>query len=257
MPSRVISQQLKIYSEKTNTYLSISKIPNCSIATSLEDADIILDSSQKLTFENINITEYFAKNNKIKSSQPYSKYIDQQSMLYYVNTKQALYTKIATVPYHEFINNSSFNHFVEMFKTIPFDLIKLSKDDETILATDTLENLISSHNELLQHTLIEDVIFSSTPKYMVRQIKNSNMKHIYGCISSVDNITHIATNIKLPEQLSSLVKLLFDGFAGFFEIEYFDNVNKHEIFSFKLKMNSDILSTDVMNIPQVQTTFNE
>lgn len=255
MPSKVVSQQLKIYSENTSNYLAISKIPNCSIATSLEDADIILDSSNKLTFESIDITSYFAKSTKIKSIQPYSKYVDQQSMLYYINTKQALYTKIATVPYHEFINNSSFQYFVDMYKDMMFDLIEMNKDDEIVITTDTLANIISTHNDILQSTLIEDVLFSSTPKYMVRQIKNSNIQHVYGCISTDGQYIHVASNNKLPEQILSLIKLMFDGFAGFFQIEYFDNVNKHEIFSLKLSMHPDILSSNVINIPQVQKAF--
>lgn len=255
MSSKVVSQQLKIYSENTSHYLSICKIPNCSVATSLDDADIILDSSKKLTFENIDITSYFAKSTKIRSIQPYSKYVDQQSMLYYINTKQALYTKIATVPYHEFIDNSSFKYFVEMYKHMQFDLIEMIKDDETVLTTDTLYNILNSHSEILQSTLIEDVLFSSAPKYMVRQVKNPNMQSVYGCISVDGNTTHVASNVKMPEQVLSLIKLTFDGFAGFFQIEYFDNVNKHEIFSFKLSMNPNILMPNVMSIPQVQKTF--
>ena len=258
MPSKVISQQLKIYSENIDHHLAINSIPNCSLVTSLDDADIILDSIQKLEFTNIDINTYFAdKRTNIKSMPAYIKYVDQQSMLYHINNKQVLYSKISVIPYHEFINNTSFKYFVDMYKDQTFDLVKLDRDDETILTTDTLQNISTAYDYLLQSMLIEDVMFSSESKYMVRKIKNPGTKYVYGAIS-FDGVTrHIASNLRMPEQILSLVKLLFGACAGFFQIEYFDNVNKHEIYSFKFSMDINILSENLMSISQVQKAFEQ
>jgi len=258
MPSKVISQQLKIYSENIDHHLAINSIPNCGLVTLLDDADIILDSTNKLEFKNIDINAYFSnKRTNIKSMPAYVKYIDQQSMLYHINNKQVLYSKISVVPFHEFINNTSFKYFVDMYKDQTFDLVKLDKDDETVLTTDTLENILIIHDNLLETTLIEDVMFSSNSKYMVRKIKNPQTKYVYGAISFDGTSLHIATNVRMPNQILSLVKLLFAACAGFFQIEYFDNVNKYEIYSFKFSMDLDILSDNIINIPQVQKAFEE
>ena len=258
MPSKVISQELKIYSENANHHIAIDSIANCLRTNSLDEADIILDSSQKLLFNNIDLNTYFAnKRNNIKSMPAYIKYVDQQSILYHINNKQVLYSKISVVPYHEFINNTSFKYFIDMYKTEMFDLVKLDKDDEVVLATDTLENILNSHSNLLESTFIEDVMFSSTSKYMVRKIKNPDTVYVYGGVS-FDGVTrHIAANIKMPDQILSLVKLLFGGSAGFFQMEYSNNVNKYEIYSFRFTMDSNILSETIITIPQIQKTFEQ
>jgi hypothetical protein len=258
MPSKVTSQQLKIYSENIDHHLAIGSIPNCNLAVSLDMADIILDSTQKLEFKNIDINTYFAdKRTNIKSMPPYIKYVDQQSMLYHINNKQVLYSKISVVPYHEFIDNISFKYFVDMYKDQIFDLVKLDKDDEAILVTNTLENILVAYNHLLESTLIEDVMFSSESKYMVRKIKNAEIKYVYGAISFDGTTRHIASNVRMPEQILSLVKLLFGACAGFFQIEYFNNVNKHEIYSFKFSMDPNILLENIINISQVQKAFEQ
>ncbi len=244
MPNRKISTTLKIHSSIATVSDHVVKIPFAEMVDNPYDADFIINPEADLSFDGIDINAYNLNRKKIFSIPPSSVYLDLQSCLYFLMQKQSVTSNIAIVSFHEFIRNESFELFYEMYKEQSFDLIMLNSNRKYIVESGLLSTIVSNNSALLEETLIEDVAFSSTTKYLLRKSKIPN-KTYYKVIGSIGiddlNTRTFSTNIPMHRDATKVVRQAFGRHHGFFEIEYSFNIGKLEIYSFSYSLHPDLL----------------
>ncbi len=245
-----ILKPLKIYSTDANDIALIETSKSCTLEADPLLANVWL-TNPNVFGTNIDTVLGFFTNGR---SHPYmmnpiTSIIDQHSMMQFVETKSTKFDEISTSPRHLFIDNNSFKIFQDRFNGIKFDFIKIDNGGETIIDTDTLENIVQNHQLLLKDG-IDNVWFNKEPKYFVRIPKpaNSNFMQVYGGIFLDENGNSVfTTNIRIPAPIIALVKHMMAGFIGFFRIEFYKNVNKYEIYKFELKFDKKLLEDDAQN----------
>jgi hypothetical protein len=256
----LVDYRLKIFSDD-NTIIEtdLKNVPNVFFVNTPELADIIIsDNIYELDYNTVSLKDFWNDGHIFWSIPNKCSRFDQETIMTFIKGRMVRYDNATVSPCHQFIDNNEFKIFKEINSNKTFQLLELDGPYEKILSIGTLDELIESYNNYFTQTL-SSVIYSKDKKYFVRLDNpsiNVGYKKVHGFLCTDDRgKIEIACDVELDHRVKPLLYLIFTRFSGAFTIEYYVNVNKIQIYSFKTGLTKNHINDSILNIDIVQNTI--
>lgn len=261
MPSvMTIENKLNVFSDDSDVATTLlNNVPNTHRVYIPELADItIADPLPDLDYNSVSLKDFWNDGHIFWALPNKCGRFDQETVTTFLKGVVTRLEDITVSPCHEFINNSYFDIFKSIHTTQVFDLIELDGAKERFIANGTLEQLVSSHSELLTNR-VANVIYSKDKKYFVRLSNVAEMptyQKIFGffCVDQ-RKVFEIAASRRLDQRIKNVIYSIFSRFNGAFTIEFYEDLGKIYIYSFRSGMTKDHVDERILNIDVVQNMF--
>jgi len=256
----LIDQRLKVFTDNLNLTRTILKnVPNTEFVYTPELADVIIsDNKYELDYNSVSLKDFWNDGHIFWAIPNKCSRFDQETIMTFIKGRMVRYDNATVSPCHQFVNNNEFEMFKQINFNQQFELLELDGPYETVLSVGTLDELIDSHNEYFLKT-ISNVIFSKDKKYFVRLHNPALLfgyKKVHGFLCTDDRgKIEIACDIELDDRVKPLLYLIFTRFVGAFTIEYYESVNKIQVYSFKTGLTKNHITESILKIDTVQNTF--
>lgn len=262
MPSvMTVENRLKIYCDDSSVAETLlSNVPHTTQVFIPELADITVTSTPlELDYNTVSLKDFWNDGHIFWALPNKCGRFDQETVLTFLKGLVTRLEGIAVSPCHEFINDEYFNAFKNTHPDRIFDLLELDGPNETLMSTGTLEQLVSSHENIFI-SKVPNIIYSRDKKYFVRLANVTQFEaydKVYGffCIDERSVLEIAANRSPLDQRLKNLIYNVFTRFNGAFTFEYYKHMNKIYIYSFRTGVAKHHVREDILNIDVVQNTF--
>lgn len=256
----LVDQRLKVFTDNLDlTKTILENVSNTEIVDTPELADVIVSDNQyELDYNSVSLKDFWNDGHIFWAIPNKCSRFDQETIMTFIKGRMIRYDNATVSPCHQFVDNDEFGIFKEINSNNTFVLLELNGPYETLVSIGTLDELVKNYNQYFLKT-IPNVIFSKDKKYFVRlynpSIKNGYTKiHGFLCTDDRGKI-EIACDSKLDDRVKPLLYLIFTRFSGAFTIEYYEDVNKIQVYSFKTGLTKNHITESILNIDIVQNTF--
>jgi len=256
-----IENRLNVFSDDSDVVTTLLNIvPNTRRVDTPELADItITDTPPDLDYNSVSLKDFWNAGHIFWALPNKCGRFDQETVTTFLKGISTRLDGVVVSPCHEFINNSYFDMFKGIHNTQVFDLVELDGPKETLITSNTLDQLVSSHSELLTNR-VASVMYSRDKKYFVRLSGVTELptyQKIFGffCVDE-RSVLEIAANKGMDQKLKNVIYHVFSRFNGAFTIEYYENLGKIYLYSLRAGVTKDHVNESILNIDIVQNTFN-
>lgn len=256
----LVDQRLKVFTDNLDlTKTILENVSNTEIVDTPELADVIVSDNQyELDYNSVSLKDFWNDGHIFWAIPNKCSRFDQETIMTFIKGRMIRYDNATVSPCHQFVDNDEFGIFKEINSNNTFVLLELNGPYETLVSIGTLDELVKNYNQYFLKT-IPNVIFSKDKKYFVRlynpSTKNGYTKiHGFLCTDDRGKI-EIACDSKLDDRVKPLLYLIFTRFSGAFTIEYYEDVNKIQVYSFKTGLTKNHITESILNIDIVQNTF--
>jgi hypothetical protein len=256
----LVDQRLKVFTDNLDlTKTILENVSNTEIVDTPELADVIVSDNQyELDYNSVSLKDFWNDGHIFWAIPNKCSRFDQETIMTFIKGRMIRYDNATVSPCHQFVDNDEFGIFKEINSNNTFELLELNGPYETLVSIGTLDELVKNYNQYFLKT-IPNVIFSKDKKHFVRlynpSTKNGYTKiHGFLCTDDRGKI-EIACDSKLDDRVKPLLYLIFTRFSGAFTIEYYEDVNKIQVYSFKTGLTKNHITESILNIDIVQNTF--
>lgn len=259
MISTRVVKLANVYTDDANVAALVNGVAGFKVTDNPNIADQFICSSEP-TFDLTasGIDSFYKPSVNLASNHAHFGFADQQSRL-----KVAQYTTVpvsdlvAVVPFHQFIDSSSFHRFKNIYPDAYFDLIETNGNDDKVIDTNTIGTLINDYPALLAHSELPNVFFSREKKYIVK-LSRDDVKTVYGVYGTqpTETISDIVFTTPVDKETSrsiaSALRWILAGQTTFFTFKYYYDVKKVYIYDFNVCIPPEAVDETFISIPEVQ-----
>lgn len=257
MPDKTLTP-LKIYTIDNDIISLINKTYSCVVEENPILADVWLSTPNVFSKSVDNVIDYVINDGKkVFYMSPLTHMVDSFTLLQYAETRITKISDIISiVPNHLFSLSDSFDTFKDKYKGSTFDLICSINNEEDVIDSDLIENLIAKYEHILATGISHNVWYNKEKKYFIRVTQPTSPAYTYvfgGNYLNEERVNTIATNTPISPEIHLFIRRILSDYIGFFTLKFYKNDNKYMIYQIDTKFNIQLLYEDIEKNDMVRT----